>query len=148
MNCLKCGSDKEATFHSEAFTCNCGEEMAFKYNICPDCGIMWRSVNDVVIEESVVHYDELMTGPEMLMGGGQTKRIVITEEELEVLKNMETELSKVDKIDRGEATSMSDYIHKCLKCGAVAHETIKGRYQCSECEFEWEMIKFDDDEPL
>ena len=138
MNCPNCNSDGESAFHSESFTCGCGEEMLFEYNICPDCGLMWRTVNGEVMPDSMVSYDDLM---EPL---NQSKKVVITEEELAVLKNMEQELMKVDKIEKGETTSMADYVHNCLKCGAVAHEVTPGRYQCGECEFEWEMIKFDE----
>jgi len=136
MICTSCGSKKDAAFFTEDYTCKCGEKILFEYNMCPDCGLMWRSVNGEVMKNSVIHIDDFsnafMIPPTKLEPADE-----------DMLKNMEKELSKVDKIRRGESTSMADYIHNCLKCGAVAHEAKNGLYKCSECGFEWEVVSFE-----
>ena len=58
------------------------------------------------------------------------------------MKNMEKEIGKIDKINIGEAV-MTDYVHKCLKCNSVAHETEPDLYVCDECGFEWEITRFE-----
>ena len=138
MICVKCDSNEDANFFQETFECKCGETMLFEYNLCPDCGLMWRSINHEPMEDSYVHHDDMMS----FMAPPQV--ISVTEEELDVLKKMEEEMIKADKVDKGEASSMTDYIHKCLQCRAVAHETTPGHFECTECDFSWEMVKFDD----
>ena len=58
------------------------------------------------------------------------------------MENITEHLSKVDKIERGEA-SMSDYVHKCLQCESTAVDVDDGRYKCIDCGFEWEVVKFE-----
>lgn len=135
MKCFKCGSDKEASFFEEVFECKCGEKLVFNYNLCPDCGLSWRSVNDEPSEDSIVYFDDLMSSVSSTSED-------LSEEELEIVKNMEKEICKIDKITAGDAT-MSDYVHKCLKCNSVAHEVSQDIYVCDECGFEWEITRFE-----
>lgn len=135
MKCFKCDNDKEAAFFEESFPCKCGEDMVFQYNLCPDCGQMWRSVNGEVTEDSLIQHEDLM-------GLVMPPKVTTNEEEARIVENMEEEIVKIEKIDRGEA-GMSDYVHKCIRCNAVAHEKGQGMYGCSTCGFEWEVIKFD-----
>jgi hypothetical protein len=134
MICFKCDCGKEAAFFTEKFPCKCGEEVVFEYNFCESCGWMWRSVNGEPSEESMIYSDDFIDlgMPPKDLG----------EEEAKIVKNMEGEIDKIDKIARGEA-AMADYVLRCLRCGAVAHEKGQGRYGCGECDFEWEVIKFD-----
>lgn len=135
MKCFKCGSNKEASFFEETFECKCGEKLVFNYNLCPDCGLSWRSVNDEPSDDSAVYFNDLMSFASGLSGE-------VTEEEAELLKNMEKEIDKIDKVISGEA-SMTDYVHKCLKCNSVAHEVEPDKYVCDECGFEWGITRFE-----
>jgi hypothetical protein len=38
-----------------------------------------------------------------------------------------------------EIETMSDYVHRCLKCNCVSIEIEKHVYKCLTCEFEWEI---------
>ena len=135
MKCFKCDSDKEASFFEETFECKCGEKLVFNYNLCPDCGLSWRSVNGEPTDDSAVYFNDLMSFASDLSPD-------ISEEEMELLKNMEKEIDKIDKVITGEAT-MTDYVHKCLKCNSVAHEISPDRYVCDICGFEWGITRFE-----
>ena len=135
MKCFKCDSEKEASFFEEVFECKCGEKLVFNYNLCPDCGMSWRSVNDEVSDDSAVYFNDLMSFASMLSGD-------LTEEEETILKNMEIEVGKIEKINTGDA-AMTDYVHKCLKCNSVAHEIEQDKYVCDVCGFEWEITRFE-----
>jgi len=135
MNCFKCNSDKEASFFEEVFECKCGEKLVFNYNLCPDCGLSWRSVNGEPSEDSIVYFDDLMSFVSPTSDD-------LSDEELGIVKNMEKEIDKIDKINTGEAT-MTDYVHKCLKCNSVAHEVEPDKYACDNCGFEWEINRFE-----
>jgi uncharacterized Zn ribbon protein len=135
MKCFKCDSEKEASFFEEVFECKCGEKLVFNYNLCPDCGMSWRSVNDEVSDDSAVYFNDLMSFASMLSGD-------LTEEEETILKNMEIEVGKIEKINIGDA-AMTDYVHKCLKCNSAAHETEQDKYVCDVCGFEWEITRFE-----
>lgn len=135
MKCFKCGSDKEASFFEEIFECKCGEKLVFNYNLCPDCGLSWRSVNGEPTEDSAVYFNDLMSFASNLPED-------MTDEEIEIVKNMEKEIDKIDKVNTGDAV-MTDYVHKCLKCNSVAHEINPGVYVCDACGFEWEVMRFE-----
>lgn len=135
MKCFKCDSDKEASFFEEIFECACGEKLVFNYNLCPDCGLSWRSVNDEPFEDSIVYFDDLMS----FVSPTQED---LSDDEMVIVKNMEKEIDKIDKINTGDAT-MTDYVHKCLRCNSVAHEVEQDKYICDECGFEWEITRFE-----
>ena len=58
------------------------------------------------------------------------------------MDNINDHLLKVDKMENGEA-SMSDYVHKCLQCNSTAVDVNNGQYKCTDCDFEWEIVKFE-----
>ena len=51
-------------------------------------------------------------------------------------------LEKLEKMDRGEA-SMVDYVHRCIRCDSTAVDVNDGHYKCTDCGFEWEVVKFE-----
>jgi len=58
--------------------------------------------------------------------------------------------SLVDNMDGGEidfkeikigpTENMTDMIHRCLNCDAVAYEVGNGKYECPVCSFTWEVV--------
>jgi len=36
--------------------------------------------------------------------------------------------------------SLFDTLHKCLKCGEDAYEVRPNEFECSSCEFIWEIV--------
>ena len=139
MNCFNCENGKESAFFKEEFPCgHCDEPNLLEYNVCPDCGLMWRSVNGVVLEDSQVNMRDLGDFAS-LMSGEQPE---MTEEEALIMENINDHLVKIDKMDRGEAT-MADYVHKCLQCESTAVDVVDGKYSCKDCDFEWEVVRFE-----
>jgi len=140
MKCYKCENSPESAFFQEGFPCgHCDENNLLEYNICPNCGLMWRSVNGNVIEDSQIHIQDLgdFAG---IMAGPQPEDM--SDEEAAIMNNIAEAMSRVDKIERGEA-SMSDYVHKCLQCESTAVDVNNGLYKCTDCGFEWEIVKFE-----
>ena len=139
MKCFKCEDGKESAFFSEKFPCHsCEEPNVIEYNLCPDCGWMWRSINDVPAEGSEMHLEDMGDFMSMMFG----EQPELTEEEQEIMDNITEHMEKVTKMDSGEAT-MGDYIHKCLKCNSTAVDVNDGVYECRDCGFDWEIIKFE-----
>ena len=136
MNCHKCHSSEVIDMYEESFECECGNVNVIGIKMCGTCNLVWRTYNNQVLESSEIHFDDFLSNAESVPS-------IITSDESDVLKNMEKELLKVDRVRRGEAESMSDYIHNCLRCGSVAHEEKDGMYKCGECNFEWEVVSFD-----
>jgi len=33
-----------------------------------------------------------------------------------------------------------DTLHKCIMCNATAYEVKDDKYECSRCDFEWEVL--------
>jgi hypothetical protein len=135
MICHKCG--KEAiTMYEESFDCECGKTNIIAIHVCDNCSLTWRSYNGEPLEASEIRFEDFLSGEPANIN-------LMSLEDNEVLKNMDKELLKVDRVKQGKAKSMSDYIHNCIKCGAVAHEAKDGTYKCGECGFEWEIISFE-----
>jgi uncharacterized Zn ribbon protein len=139
MICFKCNCGRDAAFFREEFPCDhCEELNLLEYNICPECGWMWRSVNGKPLEDSQLNIKDLGDFASVVLGQGNE----MTEEEINIMENINEQLERIAKIDDGEAT-MSDYINKCLRCNSTAVDVLDGQYKCTDCGFEWEIVKFE-----
>jgi len=144
MICFKCEKGSESAFYQEKFPCcDCGGENVIEYNICPDCGWMWRSINGEPSDDSQMHAQDLgdFAGLMFDEGNKMFTHDDLTAEEKAIMDNINDHLVKVDKIATGDA-SMSDYIHKCLECQSTAVDVNDGKYTCRDCNFEWEVVRF------
>ena len=140
MKCFKCENGRESAFFQEEFPCtHCSGTNLIEYNICPDCGHMWRSVNGEVLPDSETNLNDFGDFVNLAMNGLQPE---MTDEEAAMMDNIAEHMIKVGKIERGEA-SMADYIHKCINCNSTAVDVIDGNYKCTDCGFEWEIVKFE-----
>ena len=141
MICFNCGSKQDAVFFKEEFPCaHCNEINVIEYNLCPDCGLMWKSVNGIPIGDSQMNMHDLGDLAEILASGPDSWPKDIDVENISTKAN--EYLEKLEKMDRGEA-SMGDYIHRCIKCDSTAVDVNDGRYKCTDCGFEWEVVKFE-----
>jgi len=139
MNCFKCENGKESAFFKEEFPCaHCDEPNLLEYNICPDCGWMWRSINGMPLEDSQINVQDLGDFAGLMMG----EQPEMTEEEAAMMDNITEHLAKIDKMERGEA-SMADYVHRCIQCHSTAVDVNDGTYNCTDCGFEWEVVRFE-----
>ena len=140
MICFKCDSGQDAGFFKETFPCaHCEEDNLIEFNLCPDCGWMWRSVNGIPTDDSMVHADEFGEFANLLMGGLPPE---MTDDDAAMIDNINEHMIRIDKIDNGEA-SMADYMHKCIQCESTAVDVNNGQYKCIDCGFEWEIVKFE-----
>lgn len=144
MKCFKCDSDREAAFFQENFPCgHCEERNLIEYNICPDCGWMWRSVNETPLEDSQMSTKDLDDLAGIMMGENEMfDQSDLSEEEAAIMDNIGAHIAKIGKMEKGEAT-MADYVHKCLQCNSTAIDVDDGTYKCMDCGFEWEIVKFE-----
>jgi hypothetical protein len=130
MECPKCGNLKTSTLMEEAFPCcSCAELNVVTYHLCT-CGAMWRAVNDVITPESIATFDDVL------------KPFVEDSDESRVFTSIIEDFQKKTRILAGEA-QMTDYIHRCIKCNSVAHETSPNSYKCLTCHTEWEVVAVD-----
>lgn len=146
MICFSCDGGKESAFQQETFPCGCCDgENTLEYNLCPDCGMMWRAVNGVPIEKSPVNIQELGDFSNItLLNDKMFNQTDLTEDDQEILDKIGEHLVKISKMDKG-AASMGDYVHKCLQCNSTAVDVSDGIYECTEpgCGFKWEVVKFE-----
>jgi hypothetical protein len=145
MICFKCDCEQDAAYTQETFPCgHCEEDNLIEYNICSQCGWMWRSVNGGVVEGSEVHAKDLGDFTDLLQASTNTKfnHDDLTPEEQTLMENISEHMQKVERMDSGDA-SMADYVHKCIQCQSTAVDVNDGLYKCTDCDFEWEMVKFD-----
>lgn len=141
MICFKCDGGRESAFLKEEVPCmHCDGINFVEYNLCPDCGWLWRSINGEPIEEGQAHLNDLGDFASMF---ADPDMLEMMPEEQAILDSIQDELKRMERVEKGEIT-MSDMIHRCLHCNAVAHEIKRGLFKCSDCGFEWEVIRFDE----
>ena len=121
MECVNCGGKGEV-FATESYPCShCGEKLIMEYCMCPTCGIVWRTIDGIVDQDSLfteeARIDFEVDGMEQALN--------------ELMMNKETE------------RSMDECINRCLRCNSISYEVKKGSFKCSDpdCGFEWEVIE-------
>lgn len=119
MECPNCRNTQIITFFIEVVPCaHCKEENEVKYNVCQNCNMVWKSVGEEPLSGMVFEDSEITT----MMDDG--------------FYNFLNTLSDSD----GVPGSMSEMVHKCLKCKTTAFEIEPGLFHCPECGFEWETL--------
>ena len=120
MECPNCNSENVDVVHGDSFICyDCGSTVQINYGVCNKCNFTFRTNNDHYVDGSIVNEADLADFVE------------------EIMEEMAEEMDRLYADEEPE--SMSDLIHKCIKCGATAYR--KGNtYACSECDFEWEIL--------
>jgi hypothetical protein len=138
---MNCSNEDDCTFFSEAFPCHhCEEQNVVEYNMCPGCGLMWRSIEGNVIEGSVVPVNDFNDFASFLAGDSMAiSPDTLPPESLEFLKEINDHFDKLDRIKEGKAF-MSDYINKCIRCDSTAVDIFGNVYKCTGCGFSWEVF--------
>ena len=143
MICLNCRSEEYLVIYTEEYPCShCGEDITIEFCTCTECGALWRAVDGKIIEESIVTTDDLIRGLTPINDYITRTEEDMTEEEKEFMKKIEAEILKHENLD-SENVSMSDIIHRCLKCETIADEIKPGFFECPACKFSWEVFKFE-----
>ena len=117
MNCPNCNKDSTIEFFNECIPCvHCNKINTLSYNVCPDCGFVWKKSED---NKNIIG---------MVFGDDDIKLI---------LKDTDYVFSE-DFFEK--KPTMDDVIHRCLRCETVSYEVKEKLYHCPECGFEWEII--------
>ena len=129
MKCPMCGEDAPNIIVSESFECeDCSKINIFSYHLCTSCRIIWRAFNGVLIQNSIILLDDVENDP-MLAGFGDRL--------LDSLKK--TFLKSSSFVDNNVShKTMSEFIHKCLRCNSIAIQISETCFRCTVCDFEWE----------
>jgi len=126
MKCFRCDAEQDCTFFVETMPCyHCGKSVDIEYNFCDDCGSLWKSSGEEVVEETVMNITE---------PAGLGTFMSSLDEEIATMFTKKLE---------DDGTMMGGAVHKCLNCNSVAFEVKEGKYQCPTCGFEWEVIDTD-----
>lgn len=121
MKCPSCDSANVNVFFSESITCHhCKKENDISFNVCSDCGMIWKSIHGELIDGSSFSDKDLHT----VMVGSMVG----------------TNKNFGDLIGEVKFKSMSELVHSCIKCGGRAYEVNEKLFKCSVCNFEWEII--------
>ncbi len=120
--CPECEKMTGRLMHVDVFPCKCGDKLEVEYTVC-DCGLSWRSIDGAFIDGCNISVDNIG----------------------ELLDEVE-EFFEDQDIFEGEdvGDSMEDLIHKCIKCDEIATQSRPGLYECTACEFSWEVDKFNE----
>ncbi len=130
MKCFECDNMEDCTMASEGIYCpHCDESITSDLNMCKECGLFWKSVNDNIVDKTIFRLP-----PELLS----------TDSLIDIASDMGIRPASFE-IDAGDGTSrsiksMSDFIHKCIKCNGVCYEEREGLYKCVDCGFELEVV--------
>ena len=120
MNCVACGSDNISVFFSETFQCTCcDEDNTITFQICRDCGVIWKAVNDLLLKGTAI------TDPEL---SNFISSNIVGNPEFDNWFDVEVN------------TSMEEIVHRCLKCNAMAFESKPNVFCCSSCDFTWGTV--------
>lgn len=131
MTCERCGKASGLVeVYREEYPCGCCDAVnVIVYEICISCGFLVKTYN----------------GEPMVDGSLQGSFILSEEDMPEIgLDDFFEEMTKHvrDKVSKNPS-SMTDMIHKCLRCHKFAYECSEGKYKCSDpdCGFSWEVIE-------
>lgn len=118
--CPECGDLTGHLMHVDKFPCKCGDKVCVEYAVC-DCGMSWRAVDGKFIDGCVISVENVN----------------------ELVEEVE-EFFEDQGMFSGEnpGDSMENLIHRCLKCGAIAAQAKENVYECTECDFSWEVDEF------
>ena len=118
MECIGCGNDVEEFFSEEIECSSCGDVMVIGYYCCEECDTAWKTLDGVLAFSVDLDNAEFLEDIPTLLDG--------IEEEI---------------VRKEEANSMRKFIHKCIRCGSLSYEIAEDTYKCTECDFEWEVIR-------
>jgi len=91
---------------------------------------LWRAFNGVLISNSVVKFEDVESNMNFLKGNSNLFDHL----------DMDIENLKRTQVASKDYKTMSDFIHKCLRCNAIAFQVSENCFRCAKCDFEWEVV--------
>lgn len=120
IKCEHCSSYNTLSFFVEHIPCShCEEVIEVSYNVCQDCGLVWKTVDGELLDGVIFAEPEL---------GGMIDESYTAIRD--IIRNSEPEAPG----------TMNEVIHKCLRCGTLSYEVEPQLYHCPDCGFEWEIL--------
>lgn len=131
MACERCGEENSfVEVYREEYPCGCCNEInVIVYEICISCAFLVKTYNGRPLEDGT------------LQGS-----FILSEEDMPSA-DLESYFEQMTKYVRNKVAespaSMTDMIHKCLRCHKLAYECSEDKYKCSDpdCGFSWEVIE-------
>jgi len=137
MECPNCKENSGGVMYEDPITCDkCDHNLIISYCACHICGYTWRLNNGVFMDGNLINgegVNQMLDELESLI-----KDEFGDDDDVEV----KTYLGNVKR--NNNSRTMSDMIHKCIKCGEMAYPTNNHGFKCSSCGFEWEMLDGED----
>ena len=138
MECYSCKKDLGICMYKDKVICNdCGKEIVISYNACRECGFTWRDNNGKFMDGDVIDgegLNEVLDGLDAIIESQNVPP--------EVMPHLDKEIEAMFESVADERTekSMSNMIHKCIRCGEIAIPSDEFNYKCPFCDFEWEIL--------
>lgn len=131
MKCPKCSGERVGNIAGDTIPCcECKTNLVIEYWLCADCNITFRMINGKYFDS-------------FALDQGTIKASVrdLSQAVHEIGKGNKENMGKTALEDSKEMTSMTDMLHKCLKCGESFVQSEPCReYKCPHCGFEWEVL--------
>jgi phosphosulfolactate synthase (CoM biosynthesis protein A) len=144
MECPNCGNDEVEIFMAEPIECvHCDKTTYIEYVRCEECSSVFKAVGGKVDDKSTMSLPDnfVSTIDDIMSVLFSASHDVLDEEQFkEMIETMGDDVEvKEIKVGFGQE-SMTDVIHKCLNCNAVAYEISQGKFACPDCDFTWEVV--------
>jgi len=143
MECPGCEEDLGICMYKDKIICNdCGKEITISYNACRGCGFTWRDNNGRFMDGGVIDGEsmvEVLNGLDVSIRTQPSMSLDDINVPPEMTENEIEALFESVANERMEK-SMSNMIHKCIKCGELAVPIDEFNYKCPFCGFEWEIL--------
>jgi len=124
MRCFECDGNMDCAIGQEKIICpHCDELLYNNLNLCDKCGLIWKSVNDKVLDSTIFRFPP----------GVPLSR----KEWIDTIFDNSIQPSSSSSVG---AKSMLDFIHKCTKCGDICYYNGEDVYKCISCGFELEVV--------
>lgn len=125
--CLECESYGDFWF----FRYKDKNNNELKYHYCDECGVFWKTVNDVMVNNSITY--KFIDEEWLVFSIKDLIATAIYKDDSDVRGIL------LDFIDK----KMTDYFHRCLCCNEIISGVTneEGYYECKQCGFEWGVME-------
>lgn len=127
IECLNCHGTNFEQFFEEEIPCHhCSEVNVIEYVVCTDCNFVAKVCEGNILN-GVLFAEE--------------QHEFINQDIDDLVRSFEQAAAEIEDDVLYPPKSMSDMVHKCIRCETTSFEKEPGLFHCPECGFEWEIIK-------